>query len=676
MTMTPTRPKADGGTPYPAAAAAQTESISSNFPVYLCLPVPLIPLLILWRTGTLTRWLAMLVIYRSVPERQRRAIVRARQRELKQHQKEIAQERKTLKRLGKYLAREIKQVLAGVGYCYIYKNPGKKKKQIQYIRFSHCVIVGSEQMLFRVYRVPTFKSRTELFSNSPGSSAVNLSDGLTSVGYLASELYMALERQVQMTFMEDVGILIQVSLREGVAGIPRLVLWRDEERKQFSMMTGDPYNEGKGQLAPIDRYPDSMMRIPIGLGRNRAVVHQDLRYIHHLLVCGTTGSGKSNFLNQMICSLLLRNTPETLRMYLIDLKVVEFATYLRLSQQDREDGMESMVANVIQSEAEAAEELKNLYYLIERRQKMFHGVAVNIEGWNEQAKHDPSMTKLPYIIVFFDELSLIMLNSELKKRANEFISRCLAVGRSSGVHMVLCTQVISSQILSMPIRGNLPGKIVFRQVNRDASNTAIGDGRAWTQLEHTGMAFFCDEKGGEVLVQTPLIYEDQRDEVIQTVLDRMEGRTREDRAVTILDVCTYARENFKGLVRMRDMWSKFRGRISRDDLHNLIQAYYDKPIPLDPTGYRHYTIIPGSGSKANVVSCTDLTLVRSVVRKKSTSDIPPSSPLAPVSDNGKNQETVEGDPEIVINQPDDQDPVKLNPLYQRITQLRGRIDDD
>jgi hypothetical protein len=199
--------------------------------------------------------------------------------------------------------------------------------------------------------------------------------------------------------------------------------------------------------------------------------------------------------------------------------------------------------------------------------------------------------------------------------------------------MVLCTQVVSAQILSMPVRGNLPGKVVFRQVNRDASNTAIGDNRAWTMLEHTGMAFMCDEKGGETLVQTPLIFEEQRDEVIQTVIDRMEGRTYEERAVTIEEMARYALDNYKGLIRIRDMWKRFRGRITKDKLQDLIKANYEKPLILYPDGLRTYVIIRGEGSSPNRVIC--VSLVWSDVRENRDPDIPPQSPKPALDhDNG------------------------------------------
>ena len=532
-----------------------------------------------------------------------------RRKAIKEHQKQEKRRRKTLKETAKFLGKQVTEVLANVGYVHEYRNPGQKKKLYEKIKFSHAVIVGEEQVLLRVHRVPYRKSRWDLFSNAPGQSATNVDHGTTVVSWYAAELYLALERRVQVTFYEEIGILIQIALKQGIAGVPRLVLWRDEEAKRFSMMLGDPFNDGKGAIRDPQKYPETRYQINVGLGRNRKVIRQDLRSLPHLIVSGTTGSGKSNFLNQMISTWLERNTPETLNLYLLDLKIMEFAPYLRLSKDDSHVIGPSMVVNVVQDEFEAAEELQKLYNEIVRRQKLMAGVCIDLDGWNSYAREDPASRTMPRIVVVFDELSIIMLNKKkIRKRAIssialEFLAKCVAVGRSVGVHMILCTQVVSKQVLDLLVQGNTPGKMIFRQANRTASINALGDGRAWSHLQQSGMGFFCDEIGNETIVQTPLILEAQRDRVIERELARIQGRADQDQPLTIQDVVEYAVRNYRGKMRQVDMFAKFKGRITQKDLRDMLSAHFDHRIYL---GLREYVIFGGARGIATEARCVSL----------------------------------------------------------------------
>lgn len=579
-------------------------------PLQRALPLLIIPVVALVGAGGVMalRWnpvrerVVRMVAKRDPAERERRRV-------LKEHQRQEKRRKRNLKQLAKFLGKQVADTLAGVGYVHEYRNPGQKKKRYEKIKFSHAVIVGEEQVLFRVYRVPYRKSRWDLFANAPGVSAATVSHGTSVVSWYAAELYLALERQVQITFYEEIGILIQVALKQGVAGVPRLVLWKDDEYKKFSMMLGDPFNEGKGRMQDHRQYPRTRYQINVGLSRNRKVIRQDLSSLPHLIVSGTTGSGKSNFLNQMICTWLERNTPETLALYLIDLKIMEFAPYLRLSQDDSDVIGPSMVVNVIQDEIEAANVLESLYKEIVRRQRKIAGVCVDLDGWNEYARLDPAEETMPRIIVVFDELSIVMLNKrKVHKRtishiAMEFLAKCVAVGRSCGVHMVLCTQVVSKQVLDLLVQGNTPGKMIFRQATRPASINALGDSRAWTHLEQPGMGFFCNELGDEYIVQTPLILESQRDAVIEAELARIQGRALEPKELTIQDIVTYAVLNYGGKMARRDLWAKFKGRISQHKLNELLQAHDDNVIRI---GLRDYWIRPGVANIARRAICVSL----------------------------------------------------------------------
>jgi len=652
MTMTPTPTKSanqqisrsnNRGDGNPNTPIPNTQYPISNILLYgsiaCMLPTLAIGLFAGYRTGAIPKALAMLYARQAPDVKAHRRAEKEKKRLLKDHQRRERERKKTLRSIAKSLARETQSVLAHVGYCHEYRDPGKRKKRIQPIQFSHAVIVGEEQVLLRVHRIPWKKSRWDLFSNAPGQGAKPVANGTTLVSWYATELYLALERQVQVSFFEDIGIMFQIALKQGVAGVPKLVMWRDPEGKGFSMLDGDPFNDGKGRMPDVGHYPRTRLQIPIGLGRNRMVLRQDMVSLPHLIVSGATGTGKSNFLNQMICTWLIRNTPNTLQLYLIDLKVMEFAPYLSLSIEDGALAP-SMIANVVQREQEAVDQLDALYKEIERRQRMMAGVCIDIDGWNELSLDDPSMHRLPRVVVVFDELSIVMLseNKKLASSGKRFLAKCLALGRASGVHMILCTQAVNRQVVNMLITANTPGKMIFRQVTRTASINALGDGRAWTHLEQPGMGYFCDERGGENLVQTPLIYEHQRDAVIESELARMEGRSAEPRELTIEDVGRYALENYGGKMAHRDMWRQFRGRIGHRALGNLIKAHYEKPLALYEN-WREYVILPSAGvGQATRITCVTMVHVpvsQPHVSRNLTDEMHTESAIAEVSSNGR-----------------------------------------
>lgn len=519
-------------------------------------PVALGSLVIGVRQGWVSQLLALILAYFDRTERLRRGERRERARIVKQ-------ERRILSALAREIARSCCEVLTGVGFAYQYRNPGQRRKRFQTVQFSHAVIVGQEQLILRVGLIPMGKSRFSLFADAPGERGKPITNGKTVVSWYAYELYLALGRQVEFAFYEDIGILFMISLKQGISGVPRLVLWRDPDQERFSMMDGDPFDNGAGQMPPIRTSPETRLYIPVGLGRNRKVIRKDLKRLPHLIVSGTTGSGKSVFLNAMICTWLERNTPATLQLYLIDLKRVEFAPYLQLSLDDSQYELKrpSMVVNVVQDEDESVEVLEALNQEIVARQRLLDGVAIDIRGYNQQAYNDPNRRTLPYIVVVFDEVSMVMLNRRTKQAATRFIERTLAVGRAFGVHMVLCTQTIQSKIIGMLVTSNTPGKMIFRQATRTASINALGDQRGWRDLEQPGMGYFTDERGATDLVQAPLIQTSQRDQVIQAELDRMLDREQEPENLEdyseILDWCL---ENLAGAMTQKPVEQQFRDR--------------------------------------------------------------------------------------------------------------------
>jgi len=183
----------------------------------------------------------------------------------------------------------------------------------------------------------------------------------------------------------------------------------------------------------------------------------DLKKLPHLLVAGTTGSGKSVGINAMLLSLLYRNSPDTLRFLMIDPKMLEFSIY---------NDIPHLLTPVITKPKQAIVALANMVGEMERRyQMMSRSKTKNIENYNEKAK-SIGVDPLPYIVIIIDELADLMMTSG--KDVEFYIARLAQMARASGIHIVVATQRPSVDVVTGLIKANLPSRISFKvgQKNR------------------------------------------------------------------------------------------------------------------------------------------------------------------------------------------------------------------
>ena len=179
----------------------------------------------------------------------------------------------------------------------------------------------------------------------------------------------------------------------------------------------------------------------------------DLAKMPHLLIGGTTGSGKSVCINGMIVSMLMRNTPEQVRFIMIDPKRVEFSCY---------DGIPHLYVPVVTEPKEAASALSWGVAEMERRLKVFSKAGVrNISSYNEMveagATEDEDATKLPYIVIVIDELADLMMN--VGKEVEFSISRIAQLARAAGIHLIVATQRPSANVVTGLIKANITTRI-------------------------------------------------------------------------------------------------------------------------------------------------------------------------------------------------------------------------
>ena len=174
----------------------------------------------------------------------------------------------------------------------------------------------------------------------------------------------------------------------------------------------------------------------------------DLKKLPHLLIAGTTGSGKSVGINAMLLSLLYRNSPDTLRFLMIDPKMLEFSIY---------NDIPHLLTPVITKPKQAIVALANMVSEMERRyQIMSRSKTKNIENYNEKAKAI-GVEPLPYIVIIIDELADLMMTSG--KDVEFYIARLAQMARASGIHLVVATQRPSVDVVTGLIKAKLPSRI-------------------------------------------------------------------------------------------------------------------------------------------------------------------------------------------------------------------------
>jgi S-DNA-T family DNA segregation ATPase FtsK/SpoIIIE len=231
-------------------------------------------------------------------------------------------------------------------------------------------------------------------------------------------------------------------------------------------------------------FVESKKRLPLALGKDTTgnPVVADLAAMPHLLIAGSTGSGKSVGLNSMICSLLYKATPADVRFLLIDPKRLELGVY---------ESIPHLLAPVVTDAKEAAARLKWIVGKMDERYKLLQAKAVrNIEGYNREA---PPEDKLPYWIVVVDELADLMMVSA--GDVQNSLVRLAQIARAVGIHLIIATQRPSVDVVTGLIKANFPTRIAFQVASKVDSRTVL-DANGAEQLLGRGDMIFVPPGGG------------------------------------------------------------------------------------------------------------------------------------------------------------------------------------
>ncbi|HEC1573972.1 TPA: cell division protein FtsK [Campylobacter upsaliensis] len=208
------------------------------------------------------------------------------------------------------------------------------------------------------------------------------------------------------------------------------------------------------EILQSEVFRNSKSPLTIALGKDivgNAFV-TDLKKLPHLLIAGTTGSGKSVGINAMLLSLLYRNSPKTLRLMMIDPKMLEFSIY---------NDIPHLLTPVITDPKKAVNALSNMVAEMERRYRlMAEAKTKNIENYNEKVRLSGEAEELPFIVVIIDELADLMMTAG--KDVEFYIGRLAQMARASGIHLIVATQRPSVDVVTGLIKANLPSRISYK----------------------------------------------------------------------------------------------------------------------------------------------------------------------------------------------------------------------
>jgi len=262
-----------------------------------------------------------------------------------------------------------------------------------------------------------------------------------------------------------------------------------------------------GEILKSRAYDESSSPLTLALGKDiggQSVV-ADLARMPHLLIAGTTGSGKSVAINAMVLSLLYKTQPEQVRLIMIDPKMLELSVY---------EGIPHLLTPVVTDMAEAANALRWCVAEMDRRYRLMSALGVrNIGGYNRKVKEaidagdpikdpiftppplededkpveHPTLVPLPYIVVIIDELADMMMI--VGKKVEELIARLAQKARASGIHMLLATQRPSVDVITGLIKANIPTRIAFQVSAKVDSRTILDQMGAENLLGHGDMLY-------------------------------------------------------------------------------------------------------------------------------------------------------------------------------------------
>ena len=269
---------------------------------------------------------------------------------------------------------------------------------------------------------------------------------------------------------------------------------------------------------------DKKLMVPLGKSIMGEIGVCEINKMPHMLIAGTTGSGKSVCVNGIICSILMRARPDEVKLAMVDPKVVELSCY---------NGVPHLMCPVVNDPKQAAILLQKMVNEMEKRYHMFADTGTKkIEGYNEYVdkvhKKNPEdpIEKMPYIVIIIDELSDLMMVAA--KEVEDSILRITQKARAAGIHLIVATQRPSTEVITGLIKANIPSRIAFAVGSGIDSRTILDQVGAEKLLGKGDMFFLPIGQNTPTRIQGSFITDDEIERIIEFTKKQQEAQYEDD----------------------------------------------------------------------------------------------------------------------------------------------------
>ena len=288
---------------------------------------------------------------------------------------------------------------------------------------------------------------------------------------------------------------------------------------------------------------DKKLMVPLGKSIMGEIGVCEINKMPHLLIAGTTGSGKSVCVNGIICSILMRAKPDEVKLAMVDPKVVELSCY---------NGIPHLMCPVVSDPKQAAVLLQKMVAEMEKRYQMFANTGTKkIEGYNEYVekynkKHsDEPMDKMPYVVIIIDELSDLMMVAA--KEVEDSILRITQKARAAGIHLIVATQRPSTEVITGLIKANIPSRIAFAVGSGIDSRTILDQVGAEKLLGKGDMFFLPIGMNSPIRIQGSFITDDEIQRIIEFTKNQ-QGASYDDSLMKLDEIKSESTNDSKEMV--------------------------------------------------------------------------------------------------------------------------------
>lgn len=490
-----------------------------------------------------------------------RKLSKAEEAELSAERREserLMMSRATLEAEADYYAHLIPDKLANLGICYKYKESEKHRGgDVKKVAIRKPYILREEAIYLRV------DTRPEV---APVGVTIEHLENPT----VLKDLGLVCGHKVLCKYNEDRGFYYIIERAAGVRGIPvhvkydEILSWRPASADGLSL--------------------------PFGIGESKRPVWKSLAQMQSLLVAGTTGGGKSNILNVLICTLLRYNSKRRLRLLLVDLKGgVEFSFYasiphlLPIPLPGRKDDEPERSSAIIEDRQDVPAAFGWLVREGERRLAILK--ESHFKHIGEYNFRNPKGI-IPHIVCIVDEWADVKLEPKLGKECEELLINIASRFRAAGIHMVVCTQTPNKDVINIRVKNVLPARLAFACPNVHSSMLIIGNGRA-AGLEPRGRCIF-DWGQTQLEIQAPLITNQTVDDTVASAIaGKWEDVEIAPHDVTDEEIYTWAVQENYGDLGVNEVYGHYRGRgMSRDYAVQFCKAAEGQTVAVGSSVYK------------------------------------------------------------------------------------------